>query len=44
MFIALEGFNSLECGLSLGSSQILICGESESIRVTTHKTKFCGAY
>ena len=42
--MSFECFDSPECGLSLGSSQILICGESESIRVTTHKTKFCGAY
>lgn len=32
------------CKFPLGSPQILICGESESIRVTSHKTEFCGVY
>ena len=31
-------------GVPLGSPQISICGESENIRVTTHKTEFCGDY
>ena len=44
MFFPLRALLVRVRGVPLGSPQILICGESENIRVTTHKTKFCGDY